>query len=120
MVVPPLTALLSDASGEALGDLGPVFGPLRDDNTGQDLVLLLGPGALRKVTAVVELEPAGVALDLRLAAEELADAIPGVLPKAINIAEQLFILYTQSREGIRALKWVECLGLKKNFFVVLI
>ena len=64
MVVPSLTALLSDTTREALGYIGPVFGSLRNDDTGQDLIFLLGPGALRKVAAVVEFKPAGVALDL--------------------------------------------------------
>ena len=64
VVVPSFTALLSDTTREALGDMGPVFGSLRNNNTGQDLIFLLCPCALRKVAAVVEFEPAGVALDL--------------------------------------------------------
>lgn len=58
VVVPSLTTLLADTAGKALGDIGPIFGALLGDNSGQDLVLVLGPSTLRKVAAVVQLEPA--------------------------------------------------------------
>lgn len=69
VVVPTLTTLLSYAAWEVLGDLGPVFGALSEHNSGQDLVLLASPSPLCKVAAIDQLEPAGVALDLRLAFE---------------------------------------------------
>lgn len=87
VVVPPLTALLTDATWEAFGNMSPVLGTVADDNFSEDDVLLLGPGSLGEVAAVIQLEPARVALDLRLAGEELADAVPGVLTKAIDEAK---------------------------------
>lgn len=76
MVVPSLATLLSNASGKTLGDMGPVFGTLSDHDSGQDFIFLARPCAFSKVTAVVEFKPACMALDLRLAWQELADAIP--------------------------------------------
>ena len=64
MIVPPLSALLSNATWKALSDLSPVFGSVLDDDRCQDLVFFFGPGSLREVAAVVEFEPPSVALDL--------------------------------------------------------
>ena len=65
VVVPSFAALLSDASWKALGDVGPVFGALGGHDLGEDLVFHLRPRTLRKVAAIVQLEPTSVALDLR-------------------------------------------------------
>ena len=44
------------------------------------------------MAAVVELKPARVALDLRLAGQQLADPVPAVLAKLVNVANQFLIL----------------------------
>ena len=64
MVMPSLSALLSNATRETLGHLSPVFGALGSHDVGEDAILLLGPGALGEVAAVIEFKPAGVAFDL--------------------------------------------------------
>ncbi len=76
MVVPSLATLLSNATGKRLGNVGPIFGAVALNDSGQDLIFLLGPCAFGKVPTVVKLKPARVAFDLRLASDELADAIP--------------------------------------------
>ncbi len=53
MVVPSLTTLLSDATGERLGDVSPIFGAVALYDSGQDLIFLLSPCAFSKVPAVV-------------------------------------------------------------------
>ena len=47
--------------------MSPVPGARSRHNLREDLVLLFRPGALGEVAAIVELQPARVALDLRLA-----------------------------------------------------
>lgn len=93
VVVPSLTALLSNATWQALGNLSPVFRALSRDDSSEDMILFFGPGPLGEVATVVQLEPARVALDLWLAREQLTDAIPGVLPEAFNVILELLILY---------------------------
>ena len=80
--------------------MGPVLGALLHDDFGQDLVFLLGPGALREVAAVDELEPAGVALDLRLALQQFADSVPAILTEFLNIFEKLGVLIELQRRPI--------------------
>ena len=92
VIVPPLATLLSDATWQAFGDVSPVPGSWRRHDPRQDLVLVPGPGALGKMAAVVELKPARVALDLRLAGQQLADPVPAVLAKLINVANQFLVL----------------------------
>ena len=92
VVVPSFTTLLPDAAGQALGDVGPVFRARPGDDLSQDLVLFLGPCALCEVTAVVQLEPACVALDLGLAREELADTVPGILTESLDVVLELLVL----------------------------
>lgn len=93
VIVPSLTALLSNATWQALGNLSPVFGALSHDDSSEDSILFFGPGPLGEVATVVQLEPARVALDLRLAREQLTDAIPGVLAEAFYVILELLILY---------------------------
>ncbi len=95
MVVPSLTTLLSNATGERFGNMSPIFGAVALNDSGQDLVFLLGPCAFGKMTTVVQFKPAGVALDLRLASDKLADAIPGVLAIHVNIGEEFHVLKKQ-------------------------
>lgn len=92
VIVPALTTLLSNAPGQALGHVSPVPGARSRHNLGEDLVLFFCPGALGEVAAIVELQPASVALYLRLAGQELADAIPAVLAKFVNITHQFLVL----------------------------
>ena len=42
-MVPALTALLADAAGEGLGDLGPVFGTELQDNSCQMFIFFFRP-----------------------------------------------------------------------------
>ena len=70
----------------------PVPGARSRHNLGEDLVLFFCPGALGEVAAIVELQPARVALDLRLAGQELADAIPAVLAEFVDITHQFLVL----------------------------
>ena len=90
--MPPLPTLLANAPWQTLCDMGPISRARCCHDLSEDLVFLLGPGALRKVTAIVELEPSRVALDLRLARKELADAIPAILAKPFDIAHQFRVL----------------------------
>ena len=92
VIMPSLSTLLSNAPWQALGHLGPVLGTLRRDDVREDLILLLRPGALGEMAAVVKLEPASVTLDLRLAGQKLTNTIPRVLAKSLDIVLQLFIL----------------------------
>ena len=92
MVVPSLTTLLSNATWEAFSNMGPVSRARRRDNLSEDKILLFGPRTLSKMTAVVQLEPPRVALDLRLAWEELADTVPAILSKSIGISHQFLVL----------------------------
>ena len=92
VIVPALTTLLSNAPGQALGHVSPVPGARSRHNLREDLVLLFRPGALGEVAAIVELQPARVALDLRLAGQELADAIPAVLAEFVDITHQFLVL----------------------------
>ena len=93
MVVPSLPALLANAARESLCDLSPVMGSLTLDNLGQDPILILGPAALGEVRAVRDLEPPCVTLDLRLALDLLADAVPRVLAiHADQLEEELILL----------------------------
>ena len=55
MVVPPLTTLLSDAAGKALGDLCPILGSTSGDNLSQDLIFARRPSGFREVATVYEL-----------------------------------------------------------------
>ena len=55
MVVPPLTTLLSDAAGQALGDLSPILGSASRHNLSQDLIFARRPRAFREVATVNEL-----------------------------------------------------------------
>ena len=64
VVGPALSALLSDPPREILCDLGPVFGALLGDDSGQDGVFFLRPGHVCHSVTVAEFEPALVALDL--------------------------------------------------------
>ena len=64
VVVPSLSALLTNATGKGLGHMSPVLGTFGSDNTGQNLILVSSPGALGKVRAVGEFEPPGVTFDL--------------------------------------------------------
>jgi hypothetical protein len=63
MIVPSFTTLLSDTSWKIFSHISPVFGALGLNDSGQDLIFLLGPCAFGKVTTVVQLEPARVALN---------------------------------------------------------
>ena len=92
MVVPSLTTLLSNATWERLSNVGPIFGAVALNDSGQDLIFLLGPCAFGKMPTVVKLKPACVALDLRLACDELADAIPGVLAVHVDIGLKFHVL----------------------------
>jgi len=64
VVVPALAALLSNATRKVLCYLCPILGAQLNNNYRQDLVLLLRPGAFRKMTAIDELEPTCVTFDL--------------------------------------------------------
>ena len=44
------------------------------------------------MTAIIQLEPASVALDLRLAREQLTDPVPRVLAKSSHVVQQLVVL----------------------------
>ena len=92
VVVPPLPTLLANAAWKAFSNMGPVSGASCSDNLSQDLVLLLGPGALSEMTAVVELKPPCMALDFRLASQKFADAIPAILAKPLDIPNQFLVL----------------------------
>lgn len=92
VVVPALAALLADAAGEALGDLGPVAWAILSDNFHEDSVFVLGPGARDTVIYVVQLEPADVALDLGLAGHQLANPVPGVAAELIDPHLKMLIL----------------------------
>ena len=46
MVVPPLPTLLSDATGQALGDLGPILGSASRHNLCQNLIFAGRPRSL--------------------------------------------------------------------------
>ena len=63
-----------------------------EDELDQNLVFGQGPGACYTVANVVKFEPAGVALNLRLARHELADSVPGVAAKLIDKSEKFFVL----------------------------
>ena len=93
VVVPALATLLTDAPRQAFGDMGPVAGARRRDNLREDLVFLLGPRALRKVAAVVQLQPARVALDLRFSGQKFTDTIPAVLTESVDVIHQFLVLY---------------------------
>ena len=93
VVVPALATLLTDAPRQAFGDMGPVAGARRRDNLREDLVLLLGPRALRKVTAIVQLQPARVALNLRFSGQKFTDTIPAVLTESVDVIYQFLVLY---------------------------
>ena len=92
VVVPALATLLTDAPRQAFGDMGPVAGARRRDNLREDLVFLLGPRALRKVAAVVQLQPARVALDLRFSGQKFTDTIPAVLTESVDVIHQFLVL----------------------------
>ena len=46
MVVPPLSALLPDATGQSLRDIAPIFGPELRDIFREFFIFLLAPRAL--------------------------------------------------------------------------
>ena len=106
VVMPPLATLLANATRQALGHVSPVSCARRRDNFSQDLVFLLSPRALGKVTAVVELEPSRVALDLRFAWEELADAIPTILTESVHVAHEFLVLSKQRAGAVRYVREV--------------
>ena len=92
VIMPSFSALLSNAPWQAFGHLGPILGTLSRDDVREDLILFLRPGTLGEMATVIELEPACVTLDFRFAREKLADSIPRVLAKSLDVVLQLFIL----------------------------
>ena len=97
VVVPALTALLADATGQALSDEAPVARTKFSDLVNELLVLLLAPGTARKVVQVVKLKPAGVALDLRLGGNGLADTVPRVGAVLLDKTDECLILHRQNK-----------------------
>ena len=45
VVVPSLSALLANSTWQFICDLGPVFGTVSEDQTGEFRILFLGPGS---------------------------------------------------------------------------
>ena len=97
MVVPSLSTLLSDTTWERLGDVRPIFGAVALHDSGQDLIFLPCPCAFGKVPAVVQLEPARVAFDLRLTSNELTDTVPGVLAIHVDITLEFHVLKEEEK-----------------------
>lgn len=97
--MPALATLLTDATRQALGNLGPITGSRGRDNLSEDLIFLLGPRAFSKVTAIVQLKPASVALYLRFSGQKFTDTIPAVLTESINIIHQFLVLKTRRIHG---------------------
>ena len=66
VVVPALTALFSDATGELCSYPSPSFGTHLRDNRCEEIVLLLTPVSLSYIILATQLKVAFVALDLGL------------------------------------------------------
>ena len=97
MVVPPLTTLLSNAARQAFGDLSPILGSASRHYLSQDLIFASCPGAFGEVATVYELQPACMTLDFGFPGQKLADAIPRILTKSLNIPLKFLILQYKIR-----------------------
>ena len=75
--MPPLATLLSNTARQVVRNIGPALGAIAEHYRSQNLILFLRPCALCEMAEIVELEPAHVALNLRLTnGHQLADSIP--------------------------------------------